>query len=92
MNTSKNMHVFLGIIDENAKMPSKLYVHRTTCADEPVLYFPRVYCNAMITMDDDHLVGYCKCSNCDNSINQFYKFCPECGAKLKSRIILGEDK
>lgn len=74
-----------------SKLPKKIYVHKSLQDNKPVLYFPRVYCNALITMDDEHIVGYCKCSNCGESMNQFAKYCSNCGAKSKGRIILGED-
>lgn len=49
-------------------------------------YYKRVYAKAIITMlDDDCIIGSCKCSNCNSSIDIFSKFCSNCGAKISGR-------
>lgn len=69
-------------------LPEKLLIHRFVISDKPELYFKRIYCNAVIATNDDHVVGHCKCSNCHNTMNPFDKFCSNCGAKSKGRIII----
>ncbi len=58
-------------------------------------YYKRIYAKAVVTMfDDDHIIGSCKCSNCNSNIDIFSRFCSNCGAKISGRhvkVIEGDD-
>lgn len=76
--------------------PEKIVLQRLfTTFDDPKteeLYFKRVYCYAIVQMyDEDNVVGSCICSNCNNSLGLFEKFCPHCGAKIQGKKILDKD-
>ncbi len=61
-------------------------------SDTEQLYFKRIYCDAIVVMqDEDNVVGNCTCSICKNSIDLFDKFCSNCGAKVKGRRIFDKD-
>ena len=67
----KRLMIGVGIEDKNAEKT----------------YYQRIYANVIMTMaDDDNLVGNSKCSNCNNDVDIFIKFCPHCGAKIRGRI------
>ena len=72
--------------------PKKIVLNRIGPKAESALYFKRIYCNAIITMfDDDNTIGTSTCSNCNNALGLFEKFCPHCGAKIKGKCILDKN-
>ena len=85
------VHISLGILDPNAPLPEKLNVHNFALSEPPTVYYRRIFCNALVTIDGEGIISHCECSNCHNAINPFDKFCSNCGAKSKGRIILGEN-
>ena len=56
-------------------------------------YIPKIEGSAIITMlpDSDRAIGKCHCSNCQTSIEPWYRYCQECGARLTSKKVIGED-
>lgn len=89
-NPNTVRHIFLTSIIPNEPLPSELLVHSFTYTDEPIHYIPKIEAYALITMDEDGIIGHCKCSYCTKSIDLFDKFCSHCGAKLISRKLSGE--
>ncbi len=86
-------HIFLGILNPQGPFPDKIYAHSISISDPPVLYIPRIYADAIITMDkEDNAIGHCECSNCQVAINPFDIYCSNCGAKIKRRQIIGEEQ
>ena len=76
----------------NQPFPDKIILKRVSIGNNTnektkELYFKRVYADVIVTVaDEDHSVGNSKCSNCNNVVDIFVKFCPYCGAKIKGRI------
>lgn len=92
IDDSGRSHVVLGIMDLNIPLPEKVYLHHFTLCDPEELYIKQIYCNPLVTIDEDEILGSCVCSNCKKEMNPFYKFCPNCGAKAKERIFLEESE
>lgn len=85
-------HIYLGILNPSGPFPNKIYAHSMCINDDPVIYIPRIFAHTiLVTEDDDNVIGHCFCSQCKKSVNMFDAYCRHCGAKLKSRKILGED-
>ena len=73
----------------NRPYPNKVVLKKVGPKPDSSLYFRRIYCDAIITMfDDDNTIGTSTCSNCNNSLALFEKFCPYCGAKIRGRRVL----
>lgn len=88
--TNLNEYTF-NVSQNDIYYPGKLKVRALFQDDPEVLYVARLYCDALVTMDDDSAIGSCKCSNCKKSIDVFDKFCRHCGAKSRGRKIVQED-
>lgn len=71
-------------------LPAKIRVSAIE-SDQSQLYFPRIYCHILVSLDDDGIVGYSNCSNCGNHMDIFDKFCSHCGAKSKGRTTIREN-
>ena len=83
-------HIFLGLMDPNGPFPSKILAHSFSYSDTPIEYVPLINAQAIVTLDDDGIIGHCTCSSCENSVDLFDGYCSHCGAKLKERKLQGD--
>ncbi len=72
--------------------PNKVRLIRFGFDDQNEIYVKRSYCYAKVYMlDDDNTVGKTVCSNCEEPIDPFTKYCSNCGAKVKGRITFDKE-
>ena len=72
--------------------PGKVIVKDSFYRGEEYVYIPRMYCKALITLDEDAAIGSCNCSRCGHSMDPFAKYCSDCGAKSKGRELLNDSE
>lgn len=72
--------------------PGKVIVKDSFSRKEEYVYIPRMYCKALITLDEDAAIGLCNCSRCGYSMNPFAKYCSNCGAKSKGRELINSSE
>lgn len=77
------------IFDDNdwcvylGRFPKRIKIATSSLRKNYVTYTPLISAKTIITMDDDTSIGNSSCSNCNNSIDIFDKYCKHCGAKMK---------
>lgn len=55
-------------------------------AEDSIIYAPKLYSTAEIVMDEDGSIGSCTCSYCHKSTEPWYKYCQNCGARIKEAV------